>query len=199
MNNSEVHIPTIGGAINVVSVPNLVSRESTRYIAILDQVGVGNAPTVRNVIENSAQLFPTFNWTANGQFSLVSPNSFGNFPINNKTVISIGNTIGNQFKVSARLVDFSTILIETGLIDVNGITPVNSALTITPITIEQFTTEVPINNEQQFLYILSTLDAIQVTIWRKIVVRFMGGIISVDGDTYRRTLDFAQSSKIINS
>ena len=197
MNINEVHIPTVGGQSNVIGVFIETTLVNKRYLAILTQDGV-NAPVPTPLVNDLGTIV----WTrlAQGQYRGTLAGAFANAVFPNDLAQTSGGIAsgGVQFVPE----DDDSFLIETYddlgvLIDDNLLNPATDRPFLFDLLISQPTLDG--NIEGIFDVIISRLDANQLKIWTKIVVRNSGTITEIDGVTYRATNDFATSSKTIES
>ncbi len=187
---NEVHIPTLAGQSNVVTVEALSGKGERKYEAIISQSGT-NAPTTV-VIENTLGEVPVFSRSGNGQYSMTLVNPL--FLVN-KTFLYIQQGLFNGYASELQRVSDNVVNIYSGLASnlnladgrLNG---VSMLITVSDTT---FT------SQEEFDNVIASMDANQQSLWNKIVIRDSGTVTEVDGRTYRRTNDLVVSSKVIQS
>ena len=186
---NEVHIPTITGKINTISIPTPSQPIYGGYKSLVTQVA-GNAPT-EVIKSNTLGVTGVWSYVGMGRYELTL-----SAPVVDPIVYSGGITHLPLCVAQAGVNSPTVIGFTSTKLGVYG----DDLLLNTAIVIEAVSVAVPTNAEQVFNYILSQLDAVQINYWLKIVVRFNNVVTEVDGTLYRLPLgDFANSSKRIYS
>lgn len=197
---NEVHISTVGGSINTIG---LVVNESTTkkvFSGKFKQTGV-NAPLLTQEGENTTGAIFTFNYIGVGSYNIVS-----DLPLftattllfwgNNNVQTTLGGNVVGWGKFTSSISSGDTIIL--GSFDgMNGGVPTDDRITDCSFKIEVITPIV--TDEDNLIATLGLLDSTQLLIWDKIVLRGGVDVIQVDGASYRKTGNFASSSKVINS
>ena len=198
---NEVHIPTVKGASNVINIQTPTVAVGQNEITIEVTQSLLLDPVINQTLSDNPTL-------GGGLFirqgvGIYDYKKVGAFPNGTqKVAITLRSgaektakaTIFTTLGVSTQALRFTTYNTETDVATDDILE--KAIITITDYSIGS---EVPTNNEETFNYIVSLLDANQVKLWSKIVVRFGGTVTEVDGNTYRRLANFGQSSKIIES
>ena len=192
---NEIHIPTISGATNVLSMD--ITKESTKkeFKTVLqqqDDLAQIDANGVQAVNEFGTVTYQKF---GAGLFAIGFP--VGSF-LTAQTILTIVN---NQFEagVGTYIAEYSVVndFISLQIIDAETQVSTDAKMNQCNVSLEVFadlSTDALV-----FAEMLSRLDANQTKIWSKIVIRNGAIITEVDGNKYRRTNSFVQSSKVINS
>jgi len=200
---NEVHIATIGGQMNVISVSS--NNEPKVFKSEVTQVGL-DAPVNNVIAENTTGATLTWSRTGAGQYVLTS---------SNPNLFSQTELVYSAFKTVRLITDLGQNLLGYGIGFIQVIAPNQLSLSTYDalaqtvaqdgmiasgeIEFEVYDIPNPTDSEESFTNIISGLDDNQLALWKKIVIRFEGTVTEVDGDKYRRTADFNASSKVINS
>lgn len=190
--NNEIHLPTVSGAIDVISVPISETATVKKYSAFLTQFG--GVPPVPSIVEDTLTDGVTplvFAIVGVGEYTATYVGAFAN-PF--FAVIGNGLVLSDVQIFRVEKLDDDTILIRS--LD-RTIVPIDDWEGYLDIRTKVNTG----TSEEVFNYLLSQLDAVQQSLWTKIVLRTVGNVVTeVDGKKYRRPIGtFANSSKIINS
>ena len=185
---NEVHIPTVGGQIDVIGINIPTENIYKEYIAKLTQAGVADPTAV--VIKNDFEA--PIVWTRGGA-GVYSGTLIGAFTEGTTPFISQEEPAQ---MASIKRKDADSIQI--GTFDMAG-TAKDDYLNSSSVEISAKQPDLTGNYEAIFDSIISGLDTNQLGLWKKIVIRNNSVVTEVDGATYRRTLNFATSSKTIES
>ena len=191
----EIHLNTVGGASNVLSLDISTTDTILRRFGRLTQVGVGVAPTDVVAIDE----IPNFNWSYKG-LGTYEGTSIGAFASNNNLIISgiENNAVGkNAFSSIERSGD-DIITVKTTFNDAGTNKLADNFLKQTDYQITTVTNPIT-TSEEMFNAVIRKMDGNQLAIWTKIVTRLNGVVIEVYGDKYRKLGTYSGSFKEINS
>lgn len=184
----EVHIPTISGKSSVLAISNTALYQPMVYEALVVQAGVTD-PNATIVYRNDFEGTAVWSRDSMGIFRV----TFSNFWDTQKTSVRGDYAAqGNKFLVFETISDSVAKMTQYAS---SG--AVQDTLSAT-FKLTQYST-VPTIAEGFFDSILSSLDVNQTKLWIKIVVRNLGVVTEIDGNTYRKTNDYSLSSKEIES
>lgn len=201
---NEIHLPTIGGSLRVLSLDD--SPIILRYRGLLNQSDASAPVPVADTEINEIGL-TGFSYLDVGIFgiSLAPPYSIAAI-LNYSLYPTIQPTFGGDLMATQYLpqTDVSsaigTSLILSQAIDTPTVAqPANGGLINSLLSIDIMKTPVSTDSNSSFNTVLSKLDVNQLALWIKIVIRYNGTVTEVDGKKYRKTLDFESSSRVINS
>jgi len=187
---NEIHIPTVSGAINVLSMD--ITKESTKkvYRAVLNQADA-LAPIVQKEVNEVGGL-PVVSRLAAGYFLVTfAPSTFLGA---NSYVRALNNqAIGQVYEATSIVFDD---IIQFNIINTVGVS-VDAFMNQCDLELTVYS---DISTDALiFAEMLNRLDANQTKMWSKIVIRNGAIITEIDGNKYRRTNSLVQSSKVINS
>lgn len=188
----EIHIKTLTGN-RVISKEIKNTNRVIQYVGKISQAGT-NAPTFSTpaLDELDGAITPSYNDV--GDFSLTF--DAADNP-SQEAVAQITTPLGTVWTIPQ-----VSGVINIGTYSDFGVTAANDILTDAPIVIYLPQPEVDFEGyEAIFDEVLLELDANQLLLWTKIVIRDIINdvIIEVDGNTYRKTEDFSASSTEIYS
>jgi len=187
---NEIHLPTISGAINVLSMD--ITKESTKkvYRAVLNQLDA-LAPIVQKEVNEVGGL-PVVTRLVAGTFLVTfAPSTFLGA---NSYVRALNNrAIGQIYEATAIIFD-----------DVIQLNIFNTVGVSVDAFMNQCDLELTVYSDIStdaliFAEMLNRLDANQLEMWNKIVLRNGGTVTEVDGKLWRKLGNFAQSSSVIKS
>jgi hypothetical protein len=203
----EIHIPTVTGS-NIISISDADIEKPKQLVAKVNQLS-GN-PLTMDIIKNEVGFTSVFK-LATGLWL-----DFTGLPYPPENLTILGSLEkGNNFSVDEELVGYEFSLTGSSLTirsyqSKTGAAP-NAVLPTVEFEdiIENGTLVInaypsteanPLTIEGRFDIMLESLDSNQIKLWSKAIVRTTGGVVTeVDGDKYRKTGDFSQSSKVIES
>lgn len=198
--NNEVHIPTLTG-LNIISLSDSLILKPLLYVARLNQEGA-NAPTEEVTVDEIGM----------GGWQRFAQGFYGNIPtvpfVSSRTVVLGSNNfdIGGFMRSVTMYESFGFAGINTGTFTSVGVGSITRVLdddilfnTVVQIEVFPYDVALPPTVEDKFNAIITQIDTIQLALWSKIIVRNNGTVTEVDGNIYRKTSNFADSSKLINS
>jgi hypothetical protein len=199
---NEVHIPTIKGN-NVLTISNGQVLAPKVYKSRITQVGTNN-PTEIVIIDEIGMT----GWQ---RFAAGTYANFPAVPFDEKFAVGLGSTNVASNGMPIKFADLTAanggiLTLITSTLDSSG------AVATTVLTDDVMNGEQSVvlelhparvgeelTDEEKFNIILSKLDANQLSLWDKTIMRDNLIVIEVDGNVYRKTGDFSQSSKVIES
>ena len=193
---NEVHIPTVNGQSNVVSISAIQGAVTKEYYAQLDEGG-GAPPIPTVIIDTLTEVggLPIF-WSYSGVGQYIGT-KVGAFTGDSYLSATNGVLVGGQSGTRISKASPDMVLLEA--FDNIG-TPIDDWQIFVGIK-QAVDVSTPLDT---FNYILTQLDIVQLSLWTKIVVRHVDAfgistITEVDGKLYRINGSFLLSSKVIRS
>ncbi len=188
-NINEVHLPTIGGVTHVITSSKRVNATYFSYYALISQAGT-NDPTA---IVNEKTFNPSIALTRTG-VGIYTIGGLGIF-VEDKLEMIVGSLRGALERVE---LFWNGTLPELRTYNNAGVLT-DGLLNKTTVRLDMLDEPAPQNTEEDFEDLIEDLDKNQERLWIKAVLRDGQNVTEVDGDTYRRTLDFTLSSRQIQS
>lgn len=188
-NINEVHLPTIGGVVNVITSSKRVNATFFSYYALISQVGVAD-PTGITLEKSFNPALPLVR-TGVGVYTIGGLGIF----VEDKLSLIVGSLRGALERVE---LFWNGTLPELRTYNNAGVLT-DGLLNKTTVRLDMLDEPAPQNTEEDFEDLIEDLDKNQEKLWIKAVLRDGQNVTEVDGDTYRRTLDFTLSSRQIQS
>lgn len=193
----EVHLSTVKGESNVLTVDIKATGRTKQYCTLLTQVATG-APTQQLVTSDIDSV--VWSRTGIGVYQGLSVGLFAGTIaclIGSLDTATLGGS-GMDAQARAYKGTDDKVIVETTWNDVGTVKVSDDFLKDTPLCVTIPLADIT-TDESMFTAVLAELDANQLLIWNKIVIRLNGVVTLVDGKTWRLTADFAESSSVINS